>query len=406
MIGHPTVPVATAGLGLTQIVGYGTLYYSFAILAPGMAAEFRLSQEWIFAALSAALFAGSLVAPLAGRWADRYGAGRVMTYGSIAAAAALVLCALAPEPVSFVLALLAMELASCFVLYGAAFVAIVQLGGQQPQRSIVHLTLIAGFASTLFWPITSTLHATLTWREVYLVFAALNLMLCLPIHAWLMRVTRERGESSRQSGSSPPPTGTVPGLAPLASRVAFPLMLAGFALEGFVLSAVLIHMVPLTAALGLGTAGLAVATLFGPAQVASRLVNMVFGGRLPQTHLAVIAAGLLTLGLVVLLATTPWLPGGMIFVVLFGLGSGLTSIVSGTLPLELFGREGYGARLGWVSAARQVTSALAPFALAFMMARVPVTDAVKIAAAISGSGVLAFAAIAAIRHRSIGVSRV
>ncbi|MDB4273631.1 arsenite efflux MFS transporter ArsK [bacterium] len=401
MIARRTISAATAGLGLTQIVGYGTLYYSFSILAPGMAAEFRLSQEWVFAALSAALFAGSLFAPLAGRWADRYGAGRVMTSGSVAAGAALGLCALAPERVSFALALLAMELASCFVLYNSAFVALVQIGGPHPQRSIVHLTLIAGFASTLFWPITSALHASLTWREVYFVFAALNLALCLPVHAWLMLITRENGESGRLVGASSSPAETGPVLTPPVRKAAFLLMLAGFALEGFVLSAVLIHMVPLTAALGLGTAGLAAATLFGPAQVASRLVNMLFGGRLPQTHLAVVAAGFLTLGLAVLLSTTPSMPGGMTFVVLFGLGSGLTSIVSGTLPLELFGREGYGARLGWVGAARQFTSAFAPFALAFMMARLPVIDAVQIAAAIAGSGVLAFAAIAVIRRRFV-----
>lgn len=402
MIGRRTIAAATASLGLTQIVGYGTLYYSFSILAPAMAADFNLSQEWVFAALSGALFAGSLFAPLVGRWADRYGAGRIMTFGSAAAAAALALCAVAPERVSFVLALLAMELASCFVLYSAAFVAIVQLGGGRPQRSITHLTLIAGFASTLFWPITSALHSALGWREVYLVFAALNLLLCLPVHAWLMRLGRDRGAATIPADAPPAPVEAGLSLAPSARRAAFLLMLAGFALEGFVLSAVLIHMVPLTAALGLGAAGLAVATLFGPAQVASRLVNMLFGGRLPQTHLAVIAAAFLTLGLAVLLATTPWLPGGMVFVVLFGLGSGLISIVSGTLPLELFGREGYGARLGWVSGARQFTSAFAPFALAFMMARLPVADALWAAAAIAGSGVLAFAAILSIRRRSTG----
>lgn len=401
MIGRRTIVAATAGLGLTQIVGYGTLYYSFAILAPAMADEFRLSQEWVFAALSGALFAGSLFAPLAGRWADRFGAGRIMTFGSAAAAAALTLCALAPERVSFILALLAMELASCLVFYSFAFVALVQLGGPHPQRSIVHLTLIAGFASTLFWPITSTLHASLTWREVYFVFAGLNLLLCLPVHAWLMHVTRERDAAKIPQDTSSAPPEAHPTLAPSARKAVFLLMLAGFALEGFVLSAVLIHMVPLTAALGLGAAGLAVSTLFGPAQVASRLVNMLFGGRLPQTHLAVIAAAFLTLGLAVVLATVPWLPGGMLFVVLFGLGSGLTSIVSGTLPLELFGREGYGARLGWVSAARQFTSAFAPFALAFMMARLPVADALSIATAIAASGVFAFIGIAVIRRRSV-----
>ncbi|WP_027160866.1 arsenite efflux MFS transporter ArsK [Mesorhizobium sp. WSM1293] len=385
-------------LGLTQIIGYGTLYYSFSILAPAMAREFGLTEGWVFAALSASLFAGSLFAPTAGRWADRFGAGRIMTAGSVAAAVALALCAVAPGRVSFVLGLLAMELASSFVLYSAAFVAIVQVGVPRPQRSITHLTLIAGFASTLFWPLTSALHAHLTWREVYLLFAALNLGLCLPIHAWLMRLSRRHATVTPHERGSAPHEAGMP-LDARRGRAAFLLMLAGFATEGFVLSAILIHMVPLTAALGLGTAGLFVSTLFGPAQVASRLINMLFGGRLQQTHLAVIAASLLTAGLCALLLTTPWLPGAFVFVFLFGLGSGLTSIVGGTLPLELFGREGYGARLGWASAARQFTSAFAPFALAFMMARTSVANSLWVLVVVAASGVIAFLAIALLRRR-------
>ncbi|RUU87244.1 MULTISPECIES: arsenite efflux MFS transporter ArsK [unclassified Mesorhizobium] len=384
-------------LGLTQIIGYGTLYYSFSILAPAMAGEFGLTEGWVFGALSASLFAGSLFAPTAGRWADRFGAGRIMTVGSVAAAVALALCAVAPDRVSFVLALLAMELASSFVLYSAAFVAIVQIGVPRPQRSITHLTLIAGFASTLFWPLTSALHAHLTWREVYFLFAALNLGLCLPIHAWLMRLSR-RHATARSQEREPIPEAGAP-LDPRRGRAVFLLMLAGFATEGFVLSAILIHMVPLTAALGLGTAGLFVSTLFGPAQVASRLINMLFGGRLQQTHLAVIAASLITAGLCALLLTTPWLPGAFLFVLLFGLGSGLTSIVGGTLPLELFGREGYGARLGWASAARQFTSAFAPFALAFMMARTSVANSLWVLVVVAASGVIAFLAIVLLRRR-------
>jgi MFS family permease len=394
-----SVLAAIWALGLTQIVGYGTLYYSFSILAPSMAEEFAFSQEWAFAALSAALLAGSLLAPTAGRWADRFGAGRVMTVGSIAASLALALCAFAPERITFVVALLAMELASCFVLYSAAFVAIVQIGAPNPQRSITHLTLIAGFASTLFWPLTSTLHDHLSWREVYLIFAALNLALCLPIHAWLMRMSRRhQANVGRQDISATADWGA--NLDPRRRQAAFLLMLVGFAVEGFVLSAILIHMVPLTAALGLGAAGLLISTLFGPAQVASRLINMLFGGRLAQTHLAVLAASLLAGGLCALLLTTPWLPGTVLFVILFGLGSGLTSIVGGTLPLELFGRHGYGARLGWVSAARQFTSAFAPFALAWLMARTSVASSLWLVAAIGAVGVIAFAGIAAVKRKT------
>ena len=308
--------LAIWALGATQIVGYGTLYYSFAILAPAMAAELLLPEQWVFAALSVALLLGSLLAPTAGRWADRFGAGRVMTAGSLAAATALAACALAPERFSFVAALVAMELAACFVLYSTAFVAIVQIGPLNAQRSIVHLTLIAGFASTLFWPLTTALHAQLSWREVYLVFAAMNLLLCLPIHAWLLRLSRRRSALAAARPAAVPAAGEHELSDPGRIRLAFLLMLAGFAIEGFVLSAVLVHMVPLLGALGLGMSAAFVATVFGPSQVASRLINMVFGGRLRQTVLAVISAALLTAGLATLVTSSPWAPGAVAFVVL------------------------------------------------------------------------------------------
>jgi MFS family permease len=176
-------------------------------------------------------------------------------------------------------------------------------------------------------------------------------------------------------------------------------MLAGFAVEGFVLSAVLVHMVPLTAAVGLGAAGVFVASLFGPSQVASRLINMLFGGGVPQTWLALGATASLALGLAVLLMTAPSIPGAIVFAVLFGLGSGLMSIVGGTLPLELFGRAGYGAHVGWITAARQFSTAFAPFGLTFIMAGVGVFQALWFNVLIGLIGIAAFAGIALTQHR-------
>ena len=178
-------------------------------------------------------------------------------------------------------------------------------------------------------------------------------------------------------------------------------MLAGFAIEGFVLSAILLHMVPLLAVLGLGTAGVMVSALFGPSQVASRLINMIFGGRLPQTLLAVIAASLLAAGLLMLVLTSPSSPASPLFAILFGLGSGLTSIVGGTLPLELFGRAGYGARLGWISAARQFSSSFAPFVFAFMMAQWSIGISLWSLVGIGSAGTITFAVIALVHRRSL-----
>ncbi|MEZ2220784.1 arsenite efflux MFS transporter ArsK [Rhizobium sp. RCC_161_2] len=380
-------------LGLTQIIGYGTLYYSFSILAPAMARDFGWPTEWIFGALSGALLIGGLAAPWAGRWMDRYGAARIMTVGSLAAAAALIACALAPVGIAFVPALIAIEIASTLVQYGAAFALLVQQQSHTAQRSIVHLTLIAGFASTIFWPITTALHNALSWQQVYFVFAAMNLFICLPIHAWLSRLDRPPNETGNADGTTQ--STVVDGSLPAAARRrGFILMAIGFALQSFVGSAILVHMLPLLGALGLGVAGVMVGTLFGPAQVASRFINMMFGKNLSQIRLAMISATLLPASAALLLLTAPSVPGALAFAVLFGMGNGLYSIVSGVLPLALFGSEGYGARQGQLMSVRLIVSSAAPFAFALLMENIGVSWALTITAVLGSGALLAFMGIA------------
>ncbi|MGO1078257.1 arsenite efflux MFS transporter ArsK [Inquilinus sp. CA228] len=377
-----------AGLGLTQIIGYGTLYYSFSILAAGMAADIGWSQDAVYGAFSAALLAGALIGPRCGRWVDRHGAGRVMALGSVAAAAALVACAVVPGPLGLALGLVAIQLAASFVLYEVAFPALVQVVGFGAQRSITHLTLIAGFASTLFWPATAALQDHLTWREVYLVFAALHLLLCLPIHLWLRSLARAAGPAA-----PPAATTTVPEDAQRQHqdrRTLLVLTTAGFSFAGFVSSAVLVHMVPLLGALGLGAGSLLIGGLFGPAQVLSRFLTMTAGRRASPVGLAIVAAGLPPLALGLLLLGAPALAAAIGFVVLFGLGSGLNSIVRGTVPLALFGRSGYAERLGWISSVVHVVSALAPFLFAALLERLGPAPALWLTVGLGGLAGLAF----------------
>lgn len=380
---------AVLGLGVTQIIGYGTLYYSFSILAPDMARGYGLPVEWMFGALSVALLVGGLVSPSIGGWIDRFGAGRIMAVGSLVAALALVGCAASPNRPSFLVALVVIEVAANFVQYGAAFALLVQIAPNVALRSITYLTLIAGFASTIFWPVTSALHASLSWQQIYLVFAGMNALVCLPVHAWLARTARPvRGNASttevrKVEGSLPPEK----------RRSGFVLMIVGFSLQALVSSAVLVHMVPLLSGLGLGAAAALVGTLFGPAQVASRLINMLLGRDLQPLVLAAISALLMAAAIAVLAATAPSMVGAMGFAVLFGFGSGLFSIVSGTLPLSLFGSEGYGRLQGKITSARLIVSAMAPFAFAIAIKPLGEVLSLSIAAICGSLALLAFLAI-------------
>jgi MFS family permease len=383
---------AVLALGLTQIIGYGTLYFGFSVLAPGMGREFGLTAEWLFGVFSLSLLVGGIVSPWIGIWIDRVGAGRVLTTGSAAAALALTGCALAGNSLTLIAGLIAIQIASALIQYATSFALLVQINPGNAQRTITQLTLIAGFTSTVFWPLTTALEARFDWHQVYLIFAALHLFICLPIHAWLTLKTRPAKDAAGAAvrAERAPVIGTV--REETRSR-AFLLMLFGLALQSFVASAFLVHMLPILAGLGLAQASVLVAATFGPAQAVSRFTNMMFGGRLSQRTLAIMASIFPPIATGILVLTAPSLAGAFAFAVVFGLASGLVAIVQGTLPLELFGSEGYGKRLGRITSIRLIVSAAAPFTFALASESLGYATSLTIIGVIASLAAFAFLAI-------------
>lgn len=381
---------ATWLLGFTQIIGYGSLYYSFSILADDIAATFGWTQAGFFGVFSLALLAGAFVAPFVGRMLDRFGAARMMSMGTVLSAFMLAVAAWAPGPLTFVAALMLMQVVSCFVLYDAAFPALVQLVPADGRRRIVHLTLIAGFASSLFWPLTSWLDGHFGWRVTLSLYAFANIVFCFPAHLLVTRWTRHAVAMAAAGQVQPDPVephATIP-----ANKLtqAMWLVTAGFAFSSVALSAVLSQMVPLLQALGFGASALAVSTLFGPAQVAVRFGSLVFPGQRHPLTVAIFALALLPLALVIAALGAPAFTAAVAFVILVGLCSGLKSIVQGTVPLTLFGSKGFGSRLGLMAGFRYASGALAPFLFSFVSG---MTSASAAALVFAGLGILGVAAL-------------
>ena len=393
-------PAAVWLLGLSQIVGYGTLYYSYAILAPEMARAFGWPLPSVFAALSASLLAGGLVAPYAGRCVDRHGAGGVMAIGSVAAAASLLIIATAPTGVFLVAGIVAIGLCSPFVEYNAAFAYLAQSQGREAPRRIVHLTLIAGFASTLFWPLTAGLLQVMDWRWIFALYAGLNLFVALPVHLALRRLARVPAIEAAAPAVATPVRFDDRVLPPELQTAALWLVVIGFALSGFLFSAISTQMVPILVSLGIGTASVTVAALFGPAQVLVRFANLAGGSGRHPIEATLVACALLPVATLVLAAAAPSVAGAAAFAVLLGFGSGLTSVVRGTLPLALFGRVGYGARLGRISQVQLVSSAAAPVVLSTLIAVFGPGSALVAIAAIGATGFLVFLAVARLWARA------
>jgi MFS family permease len=382
-----------AALGVTQIIGYGTLYYAFAILTPSIAQEFGTGEATLYAIFSSGLLAGGLCAPKVGHWMDRFGAPRLMALGSAAAAGLVTSLSLAPNLWVFGALVVAIEIISVAVLYDAAFATLALLRKAEARRAITHLTLIAGFASTLFWPLTGWLSATVGWRQTYLIFASLHLLIALPLHLWIM--WRPHGGDAATAGASQGPDFGPP-LAGAEARFAFWAIAISFALSGVLTSALTIHLVPTLQALELGAAAYLVAMLMGPAQVLIRLTDALFWRSLHPLSVALIAAAALPLAILTLLIPTYALAVSVPFAILLGINGGLSSIVRGTVPLALFGSAGYGARLGRLSAIRTILGAGAPFLFAVA------TQAIGTQAALLGAlaiGAMALAPLAVLRLR-------
>jgi MFS family permease len=362
-----SLAVTVIGLGITQILGYGTLYYAFAVLEPQISRDFGWPSSWSFGCLSLALLMGGLAGPWAGRFIDERGARLVMALGSVASAAALVLLSLSQNLVTFALALIIVEVTSVLVLYDAAFAGLSQVAGSKAaRRAITQMTLLGGFASTFFWPLTHYLNEQMDWRSIYLIFALIHVGLCLPLH--LVVLGKARPPAADETARREDPEADDPVLAPAEGFRAMLWLIAYFCLTGFVYSSFNIHWVSALQQAGFTAAvAVGIGVLMGPSQVAIRFLDMVFGRNLHPLTTGAISSVFLVVALAALLASGVGVVGAVVFAILFGLSQGLSSIVRGTIPLVLFGRTGYGARLGRISAISVAVKSCAPFVFALVI---------------------------------------
>lgn len=379
-------------LGLTQTIGYGTLYYAYGVLAPAISREFGVGLDWFFAAFTIGLLLGGLVAPLVGRELDRRGARLVMTMGSVLAALALVACALAPNIWAFSAAVIFAEAATCLVVYEAAFAGLTQIYRHEARRGITLITLIAGFASTIFWPLTQWMLGVLDWRWTLLVFAAVHLIVCTPLHATALRraVPRGRDDIKEVPGAVDPPMLLGPD-----RRRALILFTLAIMVSGLVMSAFPVHMLRIIENEGFSAQAAAlIAMVMGPAQVLARFVEVVGGHRFDPLMTGRVALGTLLASIALLLAMPASLGTAVAFAAFYGAAQGLVTIARATVPLQLFGANGYGALMGRITGLRFLANAASPFLFAFAMTHLGIDTALWISGMIAA---LAFALFVMLR---------
>jgi predicted MFS family arabinose efflux permease len=366
-----------AALGTTQTLAWGSSYYLPAVLADPIALGIGVPRSWVFAAMSGALLIAAFAGPAVGRAIDRRGGREVLALSNIALAAGLVILAAAHGAVALFAAWAILGVGMTLGLYDAAFAALTGLYGRHARGPITGITLIAGFASTVSWPLSSFLNGALGWREAVLIWAALNLVLGLPLNLLLPAPARSAPIARAPNRSI--------GWKPYREML---LLAFVFAAAWFVTGAMAAHLPRLLERAGATPLqAITAAALVGPAQVAARLVEFFLLGRSHPLISARIATLLHPLGAAIFAAFGP--PAAAAFAILYGAGNGLLTIARGTVPLAVFGPDGYGERTGLLGAPARAAQALAPLLFGLLLERMG-------AAVIVVSSALCLAALAAL----------
>jgi hypothetical protein len=375
-------------LGVTQILLWGSLFYPPVLTVPLIAAERGWSLAFAMGGFSLGLFASGLAAPTVGTLIDRHGGHWVMAAGSLIGAAGLVALAYVTDPLAYLAVWAVLGVAMAAGLYTPAFSTLGRIFGAAARQPITTLTLIGGFASTVSWPATHLLLDAVGLRGTFLVYAALLALVAAPLHAFAL--PREHAETRPAAPDAvPPPHKPLP-----ASGTIFVLVATAFAAYAFVPSALGAHMLAIFDRLGLdrGTA-VAIGALFGPSQVAARLVEFFFAREIHPLLIARFAAGLLVAAFVLIAVFGLSPPTAAAFAIMFGAGNGLVTIATGTVPLALFGPQGYGRLLGRINAPSRILQAAAPLALAFVIERHSDPAALWTVAAFALVALVAFIAV-------------
>jgi len=358
-------------LGATQTLAWASSTYLPAILAAPIARDLGISRATVFGAFSVSLLVMAAAGPAVGRAIDRAGGRHMLMWSNLVLAAGLALLGAADHVAMLFAAWCILGAGMAMGLYDAAFAALVRIYGVDARKPITGITLIAGFASTVGWPLSAFLDAQIGWRGACLVWAGLHLLVALPMN-W--RLIPAVADVPPAPPKGTPAAGQADAVADPADagarRRRFAILAVYFATTAFVTSAYASHLPGLLTAMGAGAAGAVLAAaLLGPAQVAARLVEfgVISRYRVQALTTARVATALHPLACLILGVFGGPLGFAAAFALLHGAGNGMITIAKGTLPLALFGAAGYGLTQGWLGVGARLMQATAPYAFGLVL---------------------------------------
>jgi len=339
---------------LLQILVWGGSFFLLAVMGQPIMRDTGWGSQWVYGGLSLSLMVSALLAPLSSRLVARFG-GRVQlaSSGAIVGVGLFIMAACHSLSVFF-LAWLVIGVGMAAGLYEALFSTLGALYAERSAQAITGITLISGFATTVSWPVVVLGIEQVGWRLACVAYGAILLVIVAPLYRWVLPAGKQG--IARKSGPAPD--------ACAIDKRMYRLLIWIFALGAVIMTAISVQLVAVLQGLGyVLPAAIALASLLGPSQVASRVLQMLAGKRHP-IWTAVISVMLVAFGLV-LVAVAP--SATALGLVLYGLGNGLRAIVRGLLPLALMSPGQYVALMGNMSRPSLIGQALTPLVGGYVM---------------------------------------
>ena len=342
-------------LGTTQTLAWASSYYLPAILADPIGRDLGVSSNWIFGAFSASLVLAAVLGPRIGRQIDLVGGRSVLSASNLTLAAGLLLLGCSHSIPMLMAAWLVLGVGMAFGLYDAAFAALGRIYGEAARRSITGITLFAGFASTVGWPLSAWGLDSIGWRNTCFAWAAAHILIGLPLNFFML--PKVEGAKAEAQPSTRPHI-------PIDRTMV--LLAFTFAAAWTVTGAMAAHLPRILEAAGATTLqAVAAGALMGPAQVGARIIEASFFSRYHPLVSTRLACMLQPIGAVILALAGGGAAG--VFAVFYGAGNGILTIARGTLPLAIFGPQNYGYRLGLIGAPARIAQAAAPLAFGLLI---------------------------------------
>lgn len=354
--------VVISALGVAQILAWGTSFYFPAVFATAIVADTGWSLGWVVSGTSIGLLVAGLISPQVGRIIDRHGGRPVLLASSLFYAAGLAGAGLAPNLPLYLAAWALIGIGMGTGLYDAVFAALGRLYGSGARGPITNLTLFGGFASTICWPLSAFMIDHAGWRAACLIYAALHLVIALPLQMAVVRKAAVRVEPQTAQDTARHPE--APARIENETTI-FALLAVMLSIAAGIGSIVIVNFMIFLQARGVDYAvAVSLGTLFGPAQVGARVIERLFGNRYHPIWTMVASCGLMAFGLIMLLGSFPLL---LLIILIYGAGYGISWIGRGTLPLALFGPERFPRLMGKLAFPSLIVQAAAPSAGAWLI---------------------------------------